>query len=222
MVLASANNFNTLLAIRFFVGLAESTFYPAIQYVIGSWYKPDELAKRSMIFHTASSIGPMVSGFLQAGAYTGLHGKGGLAGWRWLFIIDGVITIPIAILGFWIMPDLPTTTRPSVLYTQKQLDIGIKRMEEIGRKPPAAFTKKKIIGFFTNWHIWVMVPMYILFNNGSGPASSSSMTFWLQSFNTPGHTVYTVPQINTYPLGAYGVTIILSMPQIFLVSVNAC
>ena len=51
MVLASANNFSTLVAIRFFVGLAESTFYPAIQYVIGSWYKGDELAKRACIFH---------------------------------------------------------------------------------------------------------------------------------------------------------------------------
>lgn len=68
MVLASAKNFETLLVIRFFVGracslvssesplnlctgLAESTFYPAIQYVIGSWYKGDELGKRACIFH---------------------------------------------------------------------------------------------------------------------------------------------------------------------------
>ncbi|KAH8092630.1 MFS general substrate transporter [Cristinia sonorae] len=211
MVLASAKNFNTLIAVRFFVGLAESTFYPAIQYVIGSWYKGDELGKRACIFHTASSIGPMVSGFLQAGAYNGLHGKGGLEGWRWLFIIDGVITIPIALLGFLIMPDLPTTTKPSILYTQKQIDIAIKRMESIGRKPPAKFTKKKIIGFFSNWHIWVMVPMYVLFNNGSGPAGSSSMTFWLQSFNKPGHTVYTVAQINTYPFGGYVVAIIMTL-----------
>jgi ACS family pantothenate transporter-like MFS transporter len=46
----------------------------------------------------------MISGFLQAGAYSGLNGTYGLAGWRWLFIIDGIITIPIALLGFLIMP----------------------------------------------------------------------------------------------------------------------
>jgi ACS family pantothenate transporter-like MFS transporter len=67
MTLASAKNFNTIMAIRFLVGasnllccsslthieagLAESTFYPAIQYVIGSWYKNEELAKRACIFH---------------------------------------------------------------------------------------------------------------------------------------------------------------------------
>ena len=61
-----------------------------------------------------------------------------------LFIIDGVITIPIALLGFLIMPDLPTTTKPSIFFTEEQLEIGKRRMEEIGRKPPSHFTKKKV------------------------------------------------------------------------------
>ena len=73
MVLASADSFSTLVAIRFFVGkrlvrsiggdltqyhsgLAESTFYPAIQYVIGSWYKGEELAKRACIFHVRANF----------------------------------------------------------------------------------------------------------------------------------------------------------------------
>ncbi|OBZ66170.1 Pantothenate transporter liz1 [Grifola frondosa] len=174
MVLASAKNFETLVAVRFLVGLAESTFYPAIQYVIGSWYKGDELGKRACIFH---------------GAYNGLNGVHGLAGWKWLFIIDGVITIPIAVLGFFIMPDLPSTTKPSIFYTQAQLDLAQRRMAEIGRKPPEPFTKKK-------------------FNNGSGP--STSMIFWLKSFNTSGHTVYTIGQINTYPLGTQAVQVVTS------------
>ncbi|KAK7682553.1 hypothetical protein QCA50_014353 [Cerrena zonata] len=220
MVLASAKNFETLLVIRFFVGLAESTFYPAIQYVIGSWYKGEELGKRACIFHTASAIGPMFSGFLQAGAYNGLNGVHGLAGWRWLFIIDGIITLPIAFLGFLIMPDLPSTTKPSIFYTQKQIDIAKRRMEEAGRKPPSHFTREKVIGFFKTWHIYFLVPpysprpfslsvLYTQFNNSGGPASS--MIFWLQSFNTPGHQVYTVPQINTYPLGIQAVQVVTTL-----------
>ncbi|KAI0309610.1 MFS general substrate transporter [Amylostereum chailletii] len=209
MCLAASNSFSSVVAIRFFVGLAESTFYPAIQYVIGSWYKKEELAKRACIFHTASAVGPMVSGFLQAGVYNGLNGRGGLAGWKWLFIIDGVITIPIALLGFILMPDLPTTTKPSYVYTQEQLDMAVRRMESVGRKPPAKFTKKKVFGFFTTWHLYALVPLYVLFNNGNG--GSSSMIFWLKSFNTPGHTVYTIGQINTYPLGIYATQIITTL-----------
>ncbi|EPQ56029.1 hypothetical protein GLOTRDRAFT_76253 [Gloeophyllum trabeum ATCC 11539] len=51
MILATSKSFESLVVIRFFVGLAESTFYPAIQYVIGSWYKGDELGKRACLFH---------------------------------------------------------------------------------------------------------------------------------------------------------------------------
>lgn len=209
MVLASANNFSTLVAIRFFVGLAESTFYPAIQYVIGSWYKGDELAKRACIFHTASAIGPMFSGFLQTGAYNGLNGVHGLAGWRWLFIIDGIITIPIALLGFIIMPDLPSNTKPSVFYTQEQIEMAQARMASIGRKPPSHFTRAKVIGFFKTWHVWLLTPLYVLFNNASGP--STSMIFWLQSFNTPGHQKYSVGQINTYPLGIQAIQVVSTL-----------
>ncbi|KAI0351771.1 MFS general substrate transporter [Trametes cingulata] len=209
MVLASAKSFETLVVVRFLVGLAESTFYPAIQYVIGSWYKGDELGKRACIFHTASALGPMFSGFLQTGAYNGLNGVYGLAGWKWLFIIDGIITVPIALLGYLIMPDLPTTTKPSIFYTQEQIDIGKRRMAEIGRKPPAPFTRKKILGFFTTWHIYCLVPLYVLFNNGTGP--TNSMIFWLKSFNKPGHQVYTVGQINTYPLGIQAVQVVTTL-----------
>ena len=63
MILATSNGFNSLIAIRFFIGLAEATFYPAIQYVIGSWYKPDELAKRACLFHVRSVFGNEAPGF---------------------------------------------------------------------------------------------------------------------------------------------------------------
>jgi ACS family pantothenate transporter-like MFS transporter len=53
----------------------------------------------------------MFSGYLQAGLYNSMNGTHGLAGWRWLFIMDGVISIPIALWGIFAIPDLPHTTR---------------------------------------------------------------------------------------------------------------
>ncbi|KAI0288707.1 MFS general substrate transporter [Russula brevipes] len=225
MCLALSKNFSTLCAIRFLVGLAESVFYPAIQYVIGSWYKNEELAKRSCIFHTASALGPMVSGFLQAGIYNGLDGSGGIAGWRWLFIIDGVITIPIALLGYFIMPDLPSTTKPSTFYTQEQLHIAQKRMDSVGRKPPAKLTKKKVqynltlLAFVAIDYVWghrfLASSLRGIYSHscrfGNGGGGTTSMIFWLQSFNEPGHVVYTIGQINTYPLGIYALQIVTTL-----------
>ena len=48
-----------------------------------------------------NSLGSMFSGYLQAAAYKNLNGAMGLSGWRWLFIIDGVITLPIAFVGMY-------------------------------------------------------------------------------------------------------------------------
>ena len=52
----------------------ESIFYPAAHSILGSWYKPSELAKRACIFHATSAAAAMFSGYLQAGVYKGLNG----------------------------------------------------------------------------------------------------------------------------------------------------
>jgi len=48
---------------------------------------------------------------IAAGIFAGLDKAHGLAGWRWLFIIEGVATAVVAMLGFWLLPDTPLTTR---------------------------------------------------------------------------------------------------------------
>lgn len=53
-----------------------------MQYIIGSWYRKDELAKRSCIFHTSSGIASMFSGYLMDAVFH-LGGRGGLKGWQW-------------------------------------------------------------------------------------------------------------------------------------------
>ena len=126
MCLSRCNTATQIYVVRFLVGLAESAFYPGMQYVIGSWYRKDELAKRSCIFHTSSALGTMFSGYLMAAVYH-LGGKGGYKGWQWyeswssgfrynanhdrLFIVDGIISLPIAIAGFFILPDVPEITK---------------------------------------------------------------------------------------------------------------
>lgn len=84
--LAAAKTSDHVIAIRFFVGLAESIFYPAAHTILGSWYKPSELGKRACIFHASSAAASMFSGYLQAGVYSGLNGVHGLPGWKWLFV----------------------------------------------------------------------------------------------------------------------------------------
>lgn len=101
MGMAGAKNVETIYTLRFFIGFLEASAYPGIMTILGSWYTPQELGKRSCIFQASSSAAQMFSGYLQAGLYSGMNSKSGLSAWRWLFIFDGIIGIPIATYGYW-------------------------------------------------------------------------------------------------------------------------
>lgn len=111
MSMAAARDVETMYVLRFFVGLAEACAFPGYAALLGGWYGPTQLFKRMAIFEQTSAIAGMFSGYLQSGLYTGLNGRLGLKGWRWLFIFDGVISLPIAIWGLFAIPDLPHTTK---------------------------------------------------------------------------------------------------------------
>jgi MFS family permease len=177
--------------LRFLIGLAESTFYPGMQYIIGSWYRKEELAKRSCIFHTSGAIATMFSGYLMAGVYK-LDGRAGFKGWQWLFIVDGVISLPIAVLGFFALPDLPEISKPFYL-TKEEVAFAQKRMELEGRQKRKPYTRAKIWKIFTSWHIWALVPLYVFFNNGS----SGGQPVFQQFLKASKDPKYTVSEINT-------------------------
>ena len=87
---AGVKNVGELYAFRFLVGFFESSFFPALLYVLGSWYTKTELAKRIAIFHMTAPVGSAFGGYLQAAVYKSLDGHHGLEGWRWLYIVCGV------------------------------------------------------------------------------------------------------------------------------------
>ncbi|KAI4863656.1 MFS general substrate transporter [Hypoxylon rubiginosum] len=202
ILLSKCQTAEQIYVLRFFIGLAESTFYPGMQYVIGSWYRKDELAKRSCIFHASGTIGNMFSGYLMAGVYT-LGGTDGFRGWQWLFIINTAISLPIAISGFFFFPDVPEITRAWWL-TKDEIELAKKRMESEGRANRGSYTKAKFRKIFTSWHIYALTLLYILFNNGSGYGSQPAFALWLKQEG------YSITAINSYPTIASAIAVIFT------------
>lgn len=201
--MVKCNNAQQIYVLRFFIGLAESTFYPGMQYIIGSWYRKDELAKRSCIFHTSSAIGTMFSGYLMAAVYH-LGGRDGFKGWQWLFIINTVISLPIALAGYFMIPDVPEITRAWYL-TPDDIALAQKRMQLEGRANRAPFTKAKLKSIFSSWHIYLLTLLYIFFNNGGGAASQPAFSLWLKKEG------YSITQINTYPTITTAITVVTTL-----------
>lgn len=125
MCSAACKTYSQLCAVRFFMGLVEASTYCGALYVMGSWYKPREIAKRTAIFTASGQAGAMFAGVMMTAIYKGMDGHAGLAGWQWVFLIDGIITMPIAIMGFLYFPDIPETTKaPYLSESEKQLALA--------------------------------------------------------------------------------------------------
>lgn len=80
-------------------------------FLISSWYTRKELGYRSAILFSGSQLGSAFSGLIAAGIESGLNGARGLESWRWIFIIEGSITVFIAMISFLILPDYPSNTK---------------------------------------------------------------------------------------------------------------
>src|ERR1043165_10144650 len=93
-------------ALRFLLGIAEAGFFPGIILYLTYWFPAAERARAVAQFMTATAIAGVIGGPV-SGALLTLHGRGGLAGWQGLFLIDG---LPAVALGFVVLRHL--TDRP--------------------------------------------------------------------------------------------------------------
>ncbi|KAK0634309.1 major facilitator superfamily domain-containing protein [Bombardia bombarda] len=108
---AAAQRFSHLIAIRFFLGFVEAPFFPGAIFLMSTWYTRSELTRRIAYFYSGNALANMFGGIIGAAVLGNLDGAHGIAGWRWLFIIEGVITIGVAVAGVFLLPDYPSTTR---------------------------------------------------------------------------------------------------------------
>ncbi|TID24290.1 putative MFS transporter [Venturia nashicola] len=102
LLVAAVKNFSGLLALRWFLGMSESAFFPLVIYYQTTFYRRGELARRLALFYAAQSIASAFGGLLSYGVFQ-IH-SGSLKNWRYLFIIEGSCTILFAIFSFCYLP----------------------------------------------------------------------------------------------------------------------
>ncbi|KAA1470620.1 MFS general substrate transporter [Dentipellis sp. KUC8613] len=107
----ATHNFAGMLACRIFIGIPEAVFYPGAVYLLSRWYTRKELGFRSVILYGGPLISNAIGGLMAAGILGTMEGKRGIRAWRWLFYIEGCITIFLGVLAIWLLPDYPHNTR---------------------------------------------------------------------------------------------------------------
>lgn len=206
-------------AIRFFQAIFESCTFSGTHFILGSWYKEVELPIRSAIFTSSGLIGSMFSGFMQTSINKHLDGKTGLAGWRWLFIIDFCITMPIALYGFVCFPGMPESeeeqedmlpfyrqTKFSLtkyIFTKAELQYARRRLPV--RDESTSLDKTIFRRVLGRWHFWVFSLVWILGGENISFASNSTFALWLQ------YMQYPLSAKNNYPSGIYAVGVVATI-----------
>ncbi|KAH8898963.1 pantothenate transporter liz1 [Thozetella sp. PMI_491] len=197
---AAAQTSEQMYAFRFMVGFFESAFSPIIIFLLGSWYTRPELAKRIAIWHITGFFGTATSGFLQAGIYQSLNGHLGLAGWRWLYIVCGCMSLPVAISVWWLLPDYPHNTTAWYI-TEADKTLALERAARSGKAEITGIIDFKLLKrMLGNWRWWVLCIMYIFYGNSC--QANSYFAIYLQSAG------YSVTQRNVIPACANIVTMI--------------
>ncbi|POS75534.1 major facilitator superfamily transporter [Diaporthe helianthi] len=204
---AGVKNVNELYIFRFFVGLFEAGHFPAVMYVCSSYYKPHELARRNSLIQVFTSVGPLFSGFLMAAVHAGLDGSRGLAGWRWMYIVCGCISLPCAIWTVFAMPQLPSRAKANWIFSEHEIQLARARMPTERKFMTGLFKWKDIKRWHTTWPVYLF-PLFFAFMAQAGQ-SGGSMIFWVKSYNVPGKpAVFSVAEINIIPLGINIITIV--------------
>lgn len=104
--MGTVTNFHQLMATRALLGIFESASFPGISFLLSVYYKKKEILVREAIFFSAASMAGAFSGLLAA-AISKMDGVGGYAGWRWIFILEGLLTFVVSIAAFFLFPDYP-------------------------------------------------------------------------------------------------------------------
>lgn len=122
-------SFYGALFTRFILGIVEASFFPGALFLISKWYKHSELGFRTALLFCGNTISNAFGALIASAILDTMQGVLGRAAWRWLFYIEGSLTIVVAFCTMFILPDFPETTKPGWL-SEDEIRLALKRMEE--------------------------------------------------------------------------------------------
>ncbi|KAL2060788.1 hypothetical protein VTL71DRAFT_8840 [Oculimacula yallundae] len=127
------------LIVKSLLGLAEAGYIPGGIFTISTWYTQKERAKRVAIFFFGMFGGNAISPLLASGIIK-LDGKRGLRGWQWIFLLEGVFTIAVALLILLFLPGSPE--HPEPIFSKGLIKISASEGEILQKRIASEFPQR--------------------------------------------------------------------------------
>ncbi|KAF8185966.1 MFS general substrate transporter [Pholiota molesta] len=154
------SSYRGLVTVRAFLGLVEGPMFPGIVLYLSGFYTRKELSLRIALFFSSASLSGAFSGLLAA-AIENMHGVGGRPGWAWIFILEGLFTVIMGLLGFLVVPSTP---RDSKFLTHEQKELIMARLERDrpSIRPSDKFSFHEIFQSMRSPHVIAVFVMFFL------------------------------------------------------------
>ncbi|CCH44309.1 putative membrane protein [Wickerhamomyces ciferrii] len=183
-------------ASRFMLGIAESGYIPGGCYIISNWYKSSERARRTSIYFFGMFGGYAISPVL-CSAILLLADKRNIAGWRWIFLLEGLLTLVVAFIMLLFLPGSPKNpyplfTKKLSLFNERDIHILQNRLDEKSSEQlnpiKLSHLKKTLLEWRRYPHLfateivfgtWAPLTTYtptILFTSGFSRVSANALT----------------------------------------------
>ncbi|PTB67637.1 MFS general substrate transporter [Trichoderma citrinoviride] len=152
MMQGLVKNYSGLLATRFFLGLFETGMFPGAFYLIGMWYKRSEAQRRYSFFFNSTTLAGAFGGLLAA-AIGKMDGMRGYSGWRWIFLIEGGLTVLVSFFFFFLLPDFPEEAKWLKEDERTYVAARLRVDQGTGSGATRSMTVKDALNVFKDWKI---------------------------------------------------------------------
>ncbi|KAH7111233.1 major facilitator superfamily domain-containing protein [Dactylonectria macrodidyma] len=144
-----------LAALRVILGLLEAGFFPSCVYLLSTWYTRYEMGRRYAMFYAFGAVAGALAGIMAYGLVH-MHGIANMGGWRWLFIVEGILTCVIALVGSWLLVDFPDSKRKSWRFlTDRERAWVVSRVDaDRGDASATKFSVKKFASHALDFKVW--------------------------------------------------------------------
>jgi MFS family permease len=157
--------------LRFLLGVAEAGFFPGIILYLTYWFPSEIRARKVALFMTAIAISNVIGSPISGAIMQFMDGTGGMRGWQWLFLLEGVPSVLVGLLVFVLLPNGPKTAK---WLTQPERDLVVRRVEEDHAAKKDLGQKHSLADAFKDGRVWALSIVYFC-----GVVCFYAVNFWM-------------------------------------------
>jgi ACS family tartrate transporter-like MFS transporter len=185
--------------LRFLLGLAEAGFFPGIIFYLTCWFPARERARTVAAFMTATLVAGVIGGPI-SGALLTLDGAGGLAGWQWVFLLEG---LPAIVLGVVVLLTLTERPHQATWLAEAERAALVHCLDDEAR----GVSEQSPASALRSGRTWLLAIVYFTI-----PVTSYGIGFWMPQMlkTASGAGNFTVGLLSTIPYAVGALTMMIA------------